>query len=97
MALNDYLSEEREDNEKRYNEALGDILGRLQAAQKELKELRSEREVYMLGLKVRPCVRGGACVFAIGACWLPALGQHKRTNQIAVPPPPPPHLSQNRT
>lgn len=56
-----------EDNDKKNDQALGDILDRLQAAQKELKELRSEREGYLLGLKVRACFRACAYVLVVGA------------------------------
>lgn len=58
-----------ENNEKRHDQALRDILDRLQAAQKELDELRSEREVYMSNPKVRACVSVRAC----GRCLLAAM------------------------
>lgn len=55
-ALNDHLRDELEDNETRHDQALGDILVRLQAAQNELEHLRSNHELSVSGLKVRESV-----------------------------------------
>lgn len=56
-ALNDHLRDELEDNEIKHEQALGDILGRLQVAQKELGHLRSSQKP-VWGLKVRESTYG---------------------------------------
>lgn len=55
-ALNDHLRDELEEKETRHDQAVGDILGRFQAAQKELEQLRSEQELHLSAVKV--CARG---------------------------------------
>ncbi|CAB1110788.1 unnamed protein product [Ectocarpus sp. CCAP 1310/34] len=50
-ALNDHLRDELEEKETRHDLAVGDILGRFHAAQKELEQLRSERELHLSTVK----------------------------------------------
>lgn len=57
-ALNDHLRDELEDNGTKHDQALSDILGRLQAAQQELEHLRSNQRALESGLKVCYLVRG---------------------------------------
>lgn len=52
-ALNDHLRDELEDNGAKHDQALSDILIRLQAAQKELEILRSNKKAFESRFKVR--------------------------------------------
>ena len=64
-ALNDHLRDELEDNGTKHDEALRDILGRLQAAEKDLEHLRSNQITMEAGLKVRE----GTCSYGVHVFW----------------------------
>lgn len=67
-ALNDYLRDELEENETRHDRAFGDILGRLQASQREVERMRAEHEMFMLGRKVCGCARVFGLYVVAAAC-----------------------------